>query len=264
MTNLLDVLRGVWAIYAAEVTVYKRVWQGSIFSSFVAPAIYLAALGFGVGTMVETIEHRGQAVNFVEFVAPGVMLMSVMFLAINEGLWPIFGALHWHKTMHGVIATPVTVGQIIAGKVWWAATRSLCVASCFGVIGAVLGVFPSWWAMGAPLVAAAVGASFMAAAGAVSASLSSAAETAMSVIHRVGTTLLMLVSGVFFPLAQLPAPLQWIGWSSPLWHGVQMARDLAVGVGPDALWWVHCAVIVVWVAVPVWVMHRSMTKELLS
>lgn len=264
MTSLHVALRGVKAIYATEVTVYRRVWQGSVFSSFVAPVVYLAALGFGVGTMVETIDYRGHSIDFVQFVAPGVMLMSVMFLAINEGLWPIFGSLHWHKTMHGVMATPVTVAQVIAGKVCWVATRTLFVASCFGLIGAVLGVFPSWWAVCAPLVAAAVGASFMVAAGAISASLSSAADTVMSVIHRIGTTLLMMVSGVFFPLAQLPAPLQWIGWCSPLWHGVQMARDLAVGVGPDTMWWLHGLVIVTWLVFPAWLMHRSMTKELLS
>ena len=41
---------------------------------------------------------------------------------------------------------------------------------------------------------------------------------------------LMLFSGTFFPIAQLPVWLQPIAWATPLWHGVELARGAATGV----------------------------------
>jgi lipooligosaccharide transport system permease protein len=55
-------------------------------------------------------------------------------------------------------------------------------------------------------------------------------------VFRFGITPLFLFSGTFFPISNLPAQLQPIAWLSPLWHGVELSRGLALGtIGADPL-----------------------------
>jgi lipooligosaccharide transport system permease protein len=48
-------------------------------------------------------------------------------------------------------------------------------------------------------------------------------------VFRFGITPLFLFSGTFFPISNLPAQIQPIAWLSPLWHGVELSRGLALG-----------------------------------
>ena len=53
--------------------------------------------------------------------------------------------------------------------------------------------------------------------------------TSFNSIWRFGITPLFLFSGTFFPIDQLPEQIRWIAWLLPLWHGVDLARALALG-----------------------------------
>jgi lipooligosaccharide transport system permease protein len=55
-------------------------------------------------------------------------------------------------------------------------------------------------------------------------------------VFRWGITPLFLFSGTFFPISNLPGAIQWVAWLSPLWHGVELSRGLALGtIGADPL-----------------------------
>ena len=75
-------------------------------------------------------------------------------------------------------------------------------------------------------------------AGPIAAYMSTQRDTsAFNSIWRFGITPLFLFSGTFFPIEQLPEPIQPIAWLLPLWHGVDLARALALGTawrGPAA------------------------------
>ena len=75
--------------------VYRRTWRGTAFSSVVAPALYLAALGLGLGGLVTPGAVGG--LDYVDFLAPGLLAASLMQTGISESTWPIKGAFRWVK-----------------------------------------------------------------------------------------------------------------------------------------------------------------------
>jgi lipooligosaccharide transport system permease protein len=83
-------------------------------------------------------------------------------------------------------------------------------------------------------------------------------------VFRFGIMPLFLLSGTFFPLTVLPPVVQALGWLSPLWHGVSLARALALGTALDdplsAL--VHLAVLLAVTAVGTWLMVRMVRRRL--
>ena len=70
-------------------------------------------------------------------------------------------------------------------------------------------------------------------------------------VFRFGITPLFLFSGTFFPLSNLPEAIRPIAWLSPLWHGVELSRGLALGtIGQEpALALAHVAILVAIVVV---------------
>ena len=54
-------------------------------------------------------------------------------------------------------------------------------------------------------------------------------DNGFSILFRFVVTPLMLFSGTFFPIDQLPVWMQPLAWVTPLWHGVELCRDAATG-----------------------------------
>jgi lipooligosaccharide transport system permease protein len=87
-------------------------------------------------------------------------------------------------------------------------------------------------------------------------------DVGFSILFRLIITPLFLLSGTFFPIDQLPAFLRPVAWVTPLWHGVDANRSLALG-SPDAASVLgHTAYLLVVIAVSVQVARRTFTKRL--
>src|SRR5215218_9987336 len=86
---------------------YRRTFRASIFSSFGTPALFLTAMGFGLGGYVD---RDADAVlggfTYLQFLAPGLLASTVMQSASFEATFPILGGLQWNKIFHAMFATP--------------------------------------------------------------------------------------------------------------------------------------------------------------
>ena len=51
----------------------------------------------------------------------------------------------------------------------------------------------------------------------------------LTAIFRFGVMPMFLFSGTFFPVSRLPLPLEWLAYATPLWHGVDLCRELTLG-----------------------------------
>jgi lipooligosaccharide transport system permease protein len=223
--------------------VYRRVWRGSAFSNFLQPALFLLAIGMGLGSMID----RGGAslpggVGFLQFLAPGLLAAAAMQSSAFESSYPILGKITWHRNYEAISATPMRIGDIVVGELAWMAVRLAMVAISFTIVLAAFGVpkFPT--ALLAIPVAILIGLAFAAPIMAWAATLKSSAN--FNVIFRFGITPLFLFSGVFFPLERLPHWVQQAAWFTPLFHGVELVRGLMLGRLESPAWMIHLAYLI--------------------
>lgn len=210
-----------------EALVYARLWRGLAFSTFVQPLLYLGAMGIGLGGLVRAHSGAVDGLTYLEFIAPGLLVASAMQLAASESMWPVLGGAKWMRVFHGVVATPIGPGELFGGYVLWTAIRSMLGAAAFLLVAGLLGAVPSAWGVLAIPAAGLCSAAFSSPITAFS--IAQDTDVAFPLIMRLGVLPLFLFSGTFFPINQLPHGLRPLAVLSPLWHGVELARDATTG-----------------------------------
>jgi lipooligosaccharide transport system permease protein len=210
-----------------QVAVFRRFWRGSATFYVLNPVMFLAAIGFGLGGLVDESSGNVAGVPYDAFVAPGLMAAGAMLGAGAESLWPVMAGTKWVRTFHAMVATPVRPADVYSGVVAWTVVRAAVGASIFLIVATILGAVLSPWGVFAVPAAALCAAAFAAPLTAFAASQETDAR--FPLIMRIGIMPLFLFSGTFFPISQLPDALQPLCVISPLWHGVELCRGAMTG-----------------------------------
>ena len=240
---------------------YRRTWRSSIWSSVLGPLFYLGAMGYGLGSLVDA---HGTAslggVRYVVFVAPAVLAVQAMNSGLSNAMFPVFGGIHWNKIYVAARATILRPADIYRGSLLFILMRIAMNSACFLVFMAAFGLIRSWW--GVLLLPAAVllGVAFAAPVAAWAVTLSN--QTPMNYVFRFGSVPLMLFSGTFFPVSQLPAWLRLIAYATPLWHGAALCRALSLGTVTAGSAAVHVGYLTAMAAVGLWLGNRSFYRRL--
>jgi lipooligosaccharide transport system permease protein len=211
---------------------YKRTWRSSLTTSFLYPVLYLAAMGVGLGTLVDHHVHHVSGVPYLSFVGPGLLAATAMQVGTNESTYPVMGAIKWIRTYHAMLATPLRVLDVLRGHLAWIAIRVATTTSIFLAVLAAFGVTRSPEALLALPAAVLTGLAFASPIAAFAATQEK--DSSFNVIYRFGLIPLFLFSGTFFPLSRLPGWLQPVAYATPLYHGVALCRSLVLGNPP--LW----------------------------
>ena len=206
---------------------YRRVWRGSVFTSFVSPVLYLGALGVGLGTLVNKSAAPPGGVTYAHYVAPGLLAAAVMQIGTIEATWPVLGSFKWTRQYYAQASTPLGPGSILAGHQLFIATRVAVAAAAYVAVIAAFGGIDSWLGVFMLPAALLTGMAFSAPIAAYAATVDS--DTAFTGIFRFGIVPMFLFSGTFFPVSRLPGALEWVAYATPLWHGVDLCRGLAFG-----------------------------------
>lgn len=244
-----------------ELLVYARTWRGSAFSAFVQPMLFLGAMGLGLGGLVDDSGTGADAdgLDYLVFVAPGLLAASALLSAAGESLWGVMGGVKWMGQFNSMVATAMGPGDVYGGLVLSTGVRALVAAVPFLGIAALLGGVPSTLA---PLALVPTVLLAMLSSAALSAySVRQENDSTFPLIMRLGVIPLFLFSGTFFPVAQLPDVMEPVVWISPLWHAVEAARDATAG-GVDLVTAGHIAVLVALLAVALPLGVRGFTKRL--
>lgn len=208
--------------------VWKKIAAPSILGHLADPVIYMLGLGFGLGSLLP--EMGGT--SYMTFLAAGTVCYSTMNSASFEALYSGFARMHEQRTWEAILNTPITLDDVVLSEILWAATKSLmsgmAVLSVIWLLGLSQSVMSLWLI---PL-ALLVGLTF-AGLGLIMTALAPAYDFFMYYFTLVITPMMMLC-GVFFPVAQLPEVLQLVANVLPLTHAVDLARPLVSGfVPPD-------------------------------
>jgi lipooligosaccharide transport system permease protein len=214
---------------------FSKLWRGALLPTFLDPLFYLFAMGFGLGTYLATI----QGIPYKEFIAPGLVASAAMWGAVFESTYNIYIKMNENRLYDALIATPVEVPDVVTGEIAWAATRSLVYGTSFLVVITAFGLVSSWWALAMPLCLLLGGACF----GVIGMLFTALVPTIelYSYFFTLFVTPMFLFAGIFFPLDKLPNGVEWLAWFTPLYHLVNLMRDLATGtdlvhVPGNALW----------------------------
>ena len=268
---------GALAVLEYCARVYRRNWRGTLFMTFISPILFLGAMGFGLGTLVNTTSAAGSGATtgvsatggelamfgYAAFLAPGLLIATSMQTGGFEATYPIMGRLVWDKVYHAMLATPIRVVDILAGQLGWFAVRLTLVASAYFVVMVGFGLIH-----GGPLAVLLVpigvltGLCFSTWIAAFAATQRN--DVGFSMVFRFLITPLFLFSGTFFPIERLPAFLQPVAFVTPTYHGVALARDLSLGTAQLAPSLVHLAVLLGFVGLGIpaayYTFRRAMVK----
>jgi lipooligosaccharide transport system permease protein len=241
--------------------VYRRTWRGSVFTSFLSPLMFLAAMGVGLGHLINHGTGEIAGVRYAVYLAPGLLAAAVMQTTMGEATWPVMGAIKWDKTYLGMLATPLTDRDVMLGHQLYITMRAAIVATAFTIVTALFGLAHSpGGALLAIPAATLTGTAFAAPIAGFAAT--QLRETNFILLYRFGLIPMFLFSGTFFPVSQLPVALRPIAWVTPLWHGVSLCRDLALGHGDVLVMIGHAAYLATLTAIGIVLGLRAYQRRL--
>ena len=218
--------------------VFFRLWHSEAPGFVAEPIIILLAMGLGLGAYVGMVDGQ----KYIEFIAPGIIASYAMFSASFECTYGSFVRMEYQKTYDAIIATPLSVEDVITGEIFWGATRSLMTGTVILVIAAAFQLVFSPWAALIPILAFLEGIMF--------ASIAMLFTSIVPAIYSFNyfftlfITPMFFFSGVFFPLSSFPEIVQNLSWVAPLTPVVRLTRALVSGEIQLNLLWVLALIIV--------------------
>ncbi len=234
------------AVWGRNWLVWRKLALPSILANLADPLIVLFGLGYGLGAVLGDMD--GMA--YFAFLGAGFVCSAAMYAASFESLYSAFSRMHVQRTWEAIVNAPMTLEDVVAGEWVWAATKAFAAGICVLAVVAVFGEVRFPGALLALPVLVLLGLAFAALGLAVNA-LANGYDFFSYYMTVVLTPMLML-SGVFFPVDQLPGAIQSIATVLPLYHGVAVVRPLLSGEVPHA-WVGHLAVIVAYAMVALYV-----------
>ncbi|GAA5156335.1 ABC transporter permease [Nocardioides marinquilinus] len=245
----LSLAQGVGRQVDYWATVSKRTWRATVFTSFASPLLYVLAMGVLLGGFIEGDPDRLEgATSYLTFVVPGLIAAHAMQTAVSETTYPVMGNIKWHRVYESMLATPLAVRDVVAAHLGFVVFRLALTCAVFNLALAPFGVFATWWgALLAFVVQVLTGTAFAGLVYGFTCRIRS--EEAFGVLFRLGVFPLFLFSGAFFPVTNLGDVGAWVARLTPLWHGVNLSRMLAVDHVDAVVALVNVAVLVVLTAV---------------
>ena len=213
-----------WKVWRRNIDVFLKTIKVNFLPSLLEPIIYLVAFGFGLGNFIPKI--NGQP--YINFLAPALVAIAIMNGSFFECTFASFVRMYFQKTFDAIVATPVSLEEVVAGELLWGATRATINASIVLVVIAIFGLVTSPLFLLIPLVAFFGGLMF-----------SSIAMCFTAIAPNIDffnypsflfLTPMTFISGTFFPLMSLPFAAQAGALAIlPLTHLVNISRALING-----------------------------------
>ncbi|HOH80676.1 MAG TPA: ABC transporter permease [Methanoregulaceae archaeon] len=203
--------------------VFFKTYQVNFLPPFIEPVLYLLAIGFGLGMYVGEIN----GIPYVNYIAPALLAISIMNASFFECTYSSYVRMYYQKTFDAMIATPLSLDDVITGELLWGATRSLIYSSVmllvlilFGVVDLPLSLLIIPFSFLAGLLFACIAMCFTAITPGID---------ALNYPAFLFITPMFLFSGTFFPLEVLPQTVQVIAITLlPLTQLVIITRSLTL------------------------------------
>ncbi len=215
-------MSAIYVLWLRELRRYSRS-RSQIAASLGQPLLYLVALGFGLGPV---FQRAGEG-SYVQFVAPGIMAMSVLFSSVFSGM-----GLLWDRQfgfLKETLVAPVPRLYVMLGKTLGSATVAVIQGLLVAVVCAAAGFrIADWTALPLALVVMClIGCLFSALGTAIGSTLQNI--QGFQLIMNFLVMPIFFLSGALYPLNNLPKTLSLVTRMDPLAYGVDGLRGVLLG-----------------------------------
>ncbi len=219
---------GVLAVTHRQYIVWRKLIWSALATNVANPLLFLFAFGLGLGQFVE----RMGDLPYLAFVVPGIMAYAAMFAASFETTIGAYTRYQQQGNWDAIMATPVSLAELLLGEVLWAALKALLSAVCVLAVGWVWGGVLSLAGalIALPLVFAA---SLGFACFGLAATAYARGYEYFSYFFSFWITPMFVFCGVFFDISRFPAAVQVISWLFPMTHLIAIVRPLTTGAALD-------------------------------
>ena len=218
-----------WPVVLRNWLVWKKLALPSIVGNIAEPLITLVAFGYGVGALVGQIGGR----PYIEFLASGSVTASAALAATFEALYSAYSRMAVQKTWDSILNAPIALDDIVFAEMLWAAMKALFSVGAILVVIFLLGISRTPAMLLAVPVLGLVGITFASIALVFNA-LAKGYDFFTYYFTLVITPMTFL-SGVYFPVAQMPGWLQSVAQVLPMTAAVDLVRPLVLGEAPAAV-----------------------------
>ena len=228
MGSLAALNRYTLAVWVRQVLVWRRLMWSSLANNVAEPLLMLFAFGFGLGGVIETMGGLG----YLAFVVPGMMSYSVMFSASFETSISAYARFHMQRTWDAILATPVSLTELMLGEALWATSKGMMSAVCVFLIGWLWGGIPRPEGALLALPVLALGGFCFACCG-LAATAHAKSWEFFAYYFTFWVTPMFVFSGTFFEVTRFPWFVQALAWILPMTHLIAIVRPLTSGLPLD-------------------------------
>lgn len=247
--------RSVHSVWQRNRDVFIRLWHWMLVPHIAEHSMTMVALGFGVGSFITGIGGDGYPV----FLAPGLVCAAAMWSAGFECSYGTFFRMEKQRTFDAMIATPVSLDDVVTGELLYGAFRSVASGGLVALVFALMGLLPTLWAVLLLPLTFVIG--WMIAGMAITAASRAPSIETLSFFISFALMPMFWLSGVFYDPSAFGDTLRTAQWFSPLYHGVVVARDVTAGSFHTGLL-LHVAIMLAVAVVFSWLAIRLMYRRL--
>jgi len=246
-----------WPVFLRNFLVWRKMIIPSLIANIAEPLMWLVAFGYGLGALVGEVQLGAQKVPYIVFLASGSICMSAMNAATIEAVYSAFSRMHVQKTWDGIMNAPVRLDDVLLAEMLWAAFKAIFTATAILFVMLALGIANSWKVLLAWPILLGVGITFSCLALIFNA-LAKGYDF-FTYYFTLFLTPMMFLSGVFFPLDNLPEGVRWMATALPLTQAVSLVRPLFMDQWPEHVL-VHIGILTAY-AVAAWTIALHLTRK---
>ena len=215
-----------YPVLLRNLLVWRKLAIPSIVGNIAEPLITLVAFGYGLGSMIGRVD----GLPYVTYLASGSIAVSCALAASFESLYSAFSRMHVQKTWESIMNAPIALDDIVFAEMLWAAFKSMFSVGAIMIVIAVLNISRAPSMLLALPVLAFVGVTFASIALVFNAL--ARGYDFFTYYFTLMLTPMTFLSGVYFPIEQMPVWLQGVADVLPLTAAVELVRPLMIGEMP--------------------------------
>ncbi|WPU66804.1 ABC transporter permease [Peredibacter starrii] len=218
---MLESLKLCFNITLRNWTVYKKDLISNISPTVADPALIMVSLGLGLGAYLTNVE----GMSYMQFLAPGLTVATALFTSFFESSYGFYVRMTYENVFKAMLTTPIGVPEVVMGEMLWVALKGAVMAVGVAIVLALFGMMANPWLIPALAIVGFLVALPCGAMGLLATALVNNINQFQTVYSFIIAPLYFL-SGIFFPISQMAAPVRVVAEFFPLIHGVRLAQSL--------------------------------------